>query len=397
MKEYKEIARFTANFRAKIGWIARLPTVPMASDITPAIAPGRLAIPVEKRYLRVMTEDERNTMRAEFLREAAAGIIGQPWHWFSYHMCFLPPHPLVRSIVEACIDCEAKLPGLGRQLIRDIGLIGGIDHHEPHYDQLMQKLAEILVLRQLLALPWPEGTTFEHEPAVSADGKRPELKVDTPGQTYLFEVKAPSLLAHQRQRGANDVQAPVRVFPRELLDRVAGEGGLTLPRDNPVKDFLIDTEAKFAPFKAGGPVIAVLVIVWDDFIYEPITVLTQERCGLLTDNSYHQTEGGQAVTFPSIDAVVLVRHLMYFKMAAADEPLLERGHALDFGDDGALPNVVIPAPGGQQLPAFIQKGLRALPLDDPMLARAAEYRPVEMVFWTNIDRSKDEEPALPAG
>lgn len=331
-------------------------------------------------------------MQSELLREAAVGIIGQPWHWFSYHMCFLPPHPFAQSIIDACVDCEARLPGLGRQLIRDIGLIGGIGHHEPHYDQLMQKLAEILVLRQLLALPWPEGTTFEHEPALSADGKRPELKVQTPGQTYLFEVKAPSLLAHQRQRAANDLQAPVRLFPREMLGQLAGAGGLTLPRDNPVKDFLIDTEAKFAPFKAAGPVISVLVIVWDDFIYEPITVLTQERCGLLTDNSYHQTEKGKAITFPSIDAVVLIRHLMYFKNAAADEPLLERGHAFDFGDNDALPNVFVPVTGGQAVPDFIQKGLRAFPLDDPLLARAAEYRPVEMVFWINLDASDVGEP-----
>ena len=165
------------------------------------------------------------------------------------------------------------MSGLGRQLIRDLGAIGGIDRHEPHYDQLMQKLAEILVLRQLLALSWPGGTTFEHEPALTRHGKRPELKVVTPEHVYLFEVKTPSLTAHARNRAKNDLQAPARMFERDILDRLAGEGGLTLPRDNPVKDFLIDAELKFAPFKAATRATSLLVIVWDDHIYEPITVL----------------------------------------------------------------------------------------------------------------------------
>lgn len=328
-----------------------------------------------------MTEDERRTAWLALLRELGAGVTGQPWHWFAYHLRLLPPHPFARSIVNAVVDCEEKVPGIGHSLIADLGRIGGIDHHEPHYDQLMQKLAEILVLRQLLILDWPEGTTFEHEPAAFAGGKRPELKVNAPGQTYLFEVKTPSLLAHARQRGENEVQAAVRMFDRDMLDRLAGDGGVTLPRDNPVKDFLIDAESKFAPFKAQGPAIAVLIIVWDDFIYEPISVLTQPQCGLLTEASYYRTPEDTPVMFPAIDAVIAVRHLMYFKRAAADDPLVERTHAFDFGGDGDLPNVVILVPGGQEIPELILQGLRALAVDNPMVAMAAEYRPIEMVFW----------------
>ena len=96
-------------------------------------------------------------------------------------------------------------PASGSLRIADLGRIGGIDRHEPHYDQLMQKLAEIIAFRQLLILDWPEGTTFEHEPAAIAGGKRPELKVNAPGQTYLFEIKTPSPLAHARQRNEMDV------------------------------------------------------------------------------------------------------------------------------------------------------------------------------------------------
>lgn len=175
------------------------------------------------------------------------------------------------------------------------------------------------------------------------------------------------------------------MFERDILDRLAGEGGLTLPRDNPVKDFLIDAEAKFAPFKAATRATSLLVIVWDDHIYEPITVLTQEQCGLLTPSSYYIDARGGPVTFPDIDAVVLIRHLMYFKHAAGDVPLVERAHAFDFGDERALPNVFLPLPGGAQVPEFIRNGLRARPLDDRWLQHAAEYRPLEMVLWLDLD------------
>jgi hypothetical protein len=332
-----------------------------------------------------MDVEKRKRLRVELLREAATGIMGQPWHWFGYHFQRLPPHPFARSFIDAAVECEGHIPGLGRDLIRDLGAIGGIDHHEPHYDQLMQKLAEILVLRQLVGLPWPAGTTFEHEPALTLQGKRPEIKAQTPDHTYLFEVKTPSLTSHARNRAENNLQAPARMFQREMLDRLAGEGGLTLPRDNPVKDFLIDADAKFAPFKAAGAATSLLVIVWDDHIYEPITVLTQEQCGLLTPNSYHVDANGAPIGFPNIDGVVLIRHLMYFRNAAGDVPLVERRHAFDFGDEGALPNVFVPVPGGASIPEFIRDGLRARPLDDPFLQRAAEYRPVEMVFWLDLN------------
>jgi len=283
--------------------------------------------------------------------------------------------------VDACTDCEERIPGLGSQFIKDLAGIGGLERHKPHYDQLMQKLAELLVLRQLLMLPWPEGTTFEHEPAAIPNGKRPELRVVTAERAYLFEVKTPSLLEHIENRNRNDLQAPGRALPQNHLQTLAAAGGLTLPRDNPVKDFLVDSEKKFGQFKAVSEHTSVLVIVWDDFIYEPITVLTHAQCGLLTPNSYFRDDAGAAVQFPSINAVVLVRHLNYIQDAAADRPLADRAHALDFGGHDALPNVLIPLAGGADVPPWIREGLRALPLDAPFCQAAAEYHPQDVVFW----------------
>lgn len=319
----------------------------------------------------------------DLFEEATLSIGGarNGWHWFSYHFSFIPPRPFGRSIIDACADCEKALPGLGVQFIKDIASICGKEKHEPHYDQLMQKLAELLVLRKLLTLDWPEGTTFQHEPAVSAAGKRPELRVVTPDASFLFEVKAPSLIEHKRARHANMHQVPGRVLPKAQIEALIGNGGLTLPRDNPVKDFLCDADTKFAQFKAVQTETAVLVIVWDDFIYEPITVLKHEECGLLTANSYLKDATGAAIQFAHVDAVIVVRHLTYFDLAASERPLLERAHALDFGDEHALPNVFIPIGEADLVPDVVRRGLRAISWDDPLLQRAAEYLPTDYIVW----------------
>jgi hypothetical protein len=303
------------------------------------------------------------------------------WHWFAYHFSRLPLHPMAKSIIDACADCEAKLPGLGSQFLTDLASISGREKHLPDFEQLIQKLGELLVLRQLLMISWPDGTTFQHEPAVAAKGKRPELRVTTPERSFLFEVKTPSLLAHLENRRTNPYQVPGRALPQDKLATLVADSGLTLPRDNPVKDFLLDAEKKFAQFKAVQDETSVLVIVWDDCIYEPITVLKHAQCGLLTPNSYWKDAAGLAVQYPHIDAVVLVRHLDYLYRAAGDQALEERAHALDFGDEHALPNVFIANGSPDLVPQEIRRALRAVDWDDPALQRAADYRAKDLTIW----------------
>lgn len=327
---------------------------------------------------------DRQSLLRQLFRTTKPAIQARPWHWFQFHFAFRHPRPFARSIISAAADLEQLLTGLGQQLLNDLVSIGGREKHRPDYDTLIQKLAEMLVLRQLLRLPWPEGTTFTHEPAGTPQGKRPELLVKTSGMSYVFEVKAPSLLAHQHARGTNSLQLPGRMFPLEMVGRLTetmGDGSTTFARDNPVKDFLLSAEEKFRPFKAKGPCRSYLVIVWDDHIYEPITSLVHERCGLLTPNSFAHDKEGQPLAFPSIDAVIIIRHLLYFNLAAAEHDLRERAHAFDFGGPHSLPNVFVTMPGSQIGPAFIPDGLRALEWDRPPLQHFADYRPQELIMW----------------
>jgi hypothetical protein len=205
-------------------------------------------------------------------------LFGSPvfedWHWFRYHFekkLRGDPEPFAEAIVEACLDCESAMPGYASRTLRVLGSISGREKDERDYDQLLQLLAEVLIVRQLVTSSWGHAARFEFD-ASPADGKtNVELTIQTARRTIGIEVKAPALLQHQRVRRTRKVQAVSRGVPLGQVHALAGEPSeLTLPRDNPVKDFLMSAESKFAEFKREQPgFVGALVIVWDDFIYEP--------------------------------------------------------------------------------------------------------------------------------
>ncbi|MEI2403513.1 hypothetical protein V8V80_11520 [Niallia taxi] len=52
----------------------------------------------------------------------------------------------------------------------------------------------------------------------------------------------------------------------------------------------------------------ILVIVWDDFINEVISTLSNPNAGLLSQNSFY-TESN----FSNIDGVIVLRHLLHLR------------------------------------------------------------------------------------
>ena len=153
-----------------------------------------------------------------------------------------------------------------------------------------------------------------------------------------------------------------------------------MPRDYPVRDFLIDAVRKFADFR-DETTGCLLVIVWDDFIYEPISMLVNKELGLLNANSFERTENGEARSYANIDMVVAVRHLNYFVSGSREEPLEDRVSAMDFGEGQALPNVSFDVSRPVLIPSHVLHRLRAYPHDDPGLATMAEYNVTDMAFW----------------
>jgi hypothetical protein len=331
--------------------------------------------------------DKANPLsRPEICKVILQSQLFQHWHWFRYHFgtvnCPELEHPLAKSIIDALLLCDAAMPGFAQQFIDSFAAIGGKEKFEPHYEQLLQRLAELHVVRQVVSFDWPSGTQFRSEPTAQGSKKNPEITVHEGKQIYGIEVKAPALLGHIRNRSANATQLPARVFSADTVTSIAGIGEKpTLPRDNPVKDFLISADDKFRSFKKQDPhFIGVLVIVWDDFIYEPISSLLHNHAGLLTPQTFYRDEAGTPITFPHVDGVFVIRHLHQLMRATRDEDLIDDcEHPLDFGIDGVFPfKAFIANPFGTPVPDILVRCLQGYP---PRPEMGAEYIPKDLVWW----------------
>jgi hypothetical protein len=308
------------------------------------------------------------------------------WHWFRWHFEHYlrekREHPLTRSIVDACLRCEDKLPGFAVEFIDRMATISGREKHPSDWEQLLQSLAELLVIDQALGHPWPSAPTFAWEPVSGTSKKNPELEVATGTWRLGIEVKAPALFKHMYERAKNGLQLLSRIPPEVIPQLAAQVAGVTYPRDNPVKDFLLSADSKFASFKASDArYIGLLVIVWDDFINEPISALAQPDSGLFTDNSFAKDPAGSPLRFANVDGVVIVRHLHQLVHACSGQPFEDQcRHALDYGREREFPfKAYVANPNAATaVPEEVLDCFQALP-PHPMMG--AEYVPSEVVWW----------------
>lgn len=349
----------------------------MSKDLDGYLTDPRLALMIDRKHRGDIAPD----VRAMFLY--ATDRIGcDKWHWLQYYFAHLPPHETALEIAFVAANIEICMPGVGQGFIDDIASLAGKEKYQPHYEQILQRFAEMLVIERILGAGWPADAAFAYEPK-GRSGKRPEMSVTVGEDRYLFEVKAPALLEHVRARSRPNTQIPARgVFHPDMFKHFAEGGPVLRPRDNPVKDFLASADVKFADFDHVSG-CNILVIVWDDFIYEPISALVHPQNGLLTQASFHRDEMDEAITFPNVDAVVAIRHLTYFYNALAERPLPDRAGAFDFGGANDLPNVLFPTPWGRPVPGFVAEGLRALDYRSSILENVADYQPKDLVWWVS--------------
>lgn len=320
----------------------------------------------------------------ELLSHIYGSDIFKKWHWFNYHFKICRnggSHPFAWSIVRACIECEQYLPGFSRSMVDAIASISGREKDRRQYEQLLQRLAELLIIRHVVRHPWPFAAKFRYEPTAGVSKMNPELVVEGGPFAFGIEVKAPSLLDHIDKRSQNPTQLPSRA-PRDFRSAMPNASqGVTLPRDNPVKDFLSSSDAKFSAFKSVDPAFrSVLVIVWDDFIYEPISSLLHEQSGIFTPNSFAKDAHGVPLAFTNVDGVILVRHLHQFINASADRPLIDSCcDALEYGRDGEFPpKAFVANPNGKGLPEYVVQCMQAY---TPSPEMGAEYIPSDVVWW----------------
>lgn len=367
---------YTARMRLMSGLLSG------SEPVRPCLARGSLGLPVGRVHRLGRLDDVAHTEHdwQPLLERLRSGPMFQSWHWLQYN--FSPGHDrepyFARVTLDALLTCDEAMPGYADDMLGRLERIGGREKDLGDYEQIRQWLGELLVVHHFVSYPWPVLVTFDHEPVGAGSKLNPEMTVNGEDFRLGIEVKTPDLRKLVGQRGTADWQLLARM--PGLKDAMSGE--VALPRDNPVKDFLRSADSKFAGFRDGDPDFrSVLVIVWDDFINEPISALLSPSSGLLTSNSFDKLPDGSRRSYSNVDAVVLLRHQHQFIEGMANRaPLDDRDHFLDYGSPGAFPfNSLVACPDGQPLDERLRKAMHAIP-SHPMLG--AEYIPAESVIWT---------------
>ncbi|MCF8010746.1 MAG: hypothetical protein K9L17_05530 [Clostridiales bacterium] len=318
--------------------------------------------------------------KQEIIHQILSSNICKEWHWFKYHFDFYKSgleHPFARAIIEALYNIELRINGVAKVLIDRIASINGKEKYLPHYEQLLQICSEIYVLNQAVNYFTQQEVEFLYEPSLGVSNKNPEFIIKNNNYSVGIEVKQPSLINHMQQRNQNPYQIATRAMGKK--DIFQG-GKVTLPRDNPVKDFLISADEKFSSFKKTNNFFGVLFIIWDDFIYEPISALIGKPYGLFLEGSFAKDKNGHKLDFENVDAVFIDRQLTQFLNAAADRPLLYgKSHAMDYGSEKDFPfKVKLQNPRGSDIPREI---MNCYHIVDWAPELGAEYNPNDFIFW----------------
>jgi hypothetical protein len=117
----------------------------------------------------------------------------EKWHWFRWHFERTlrgSEHPLCKAFVDACMDCERIIPGFAEGMADRMTSISGKEKFVPHFEQLLQLLAEIHVIRQLLTFDWGPRAKFQWEPKPPLSKKNPELVIELPQLAHGSRPKA---------------------------------------------------------------------------------------------------------------------------------------------------------------------------------------------------------------
>ena len=326
--------------------------------------------------------------RNEIIRAFLESDLMKKWHWFSYHFQFYlsgREHYFAKSIVDAIFNIDGVAHDFAPLMIERLASISGKEHFQPHYEQLMQLCAELYVFNRVVSYFHDEDVAIVHEPTSLLSAKNPEFVVKYGDVSFGVEVKSPSLLNHMNHRYGNPAQISTRIpgFLQIVKNNFDGDA-ITYPRDNPIKDFLLSADAKFAGFKdENKKIISLLFILWDDAVYEPISALLGQPSGLFLENSFAKDKNGNVIRFKNIDAVIVDGHLSNIMNAAGDRPLLDtKKHAMDYGARDEPPyKVVIPCPDSHiKLPEAIVDCFQLQNLSPKL---GAEYIPSDFIMWLN--------------
>ena len=145
--------------------------------------------------------------------------------------------------LNVLLRCDEAMPGFAVEMLDRVSSFGGQDRNHDDYQSILQWMAELVAAHHFVTWPWAAGATFEHEPTTTKGGSDPEFIAASGAWRLGVEVKCPDLRRHQEERRRNDRQLLAR-FNQPIVDM--SSGGVTLPHDNPIKDYLHHCEKKLA-------------------------------------------------------------------------------------------------------------------------------------------------------
>jgi hypothetical protein len=252
-------------------------------------------------------------------------------HFLEYH--FNNVTHFAQDFMDFMLTLEKLHPGTAEGIIKRIGSIRGKEIKK--YEQIIQALCELVIAKKFIdCFPSEEGFKFHWEPVDSKE-KNPEFMIIGKDWRILVEVKAPSLFDYNEKNKGASSQVVGRLGPmKDVMEGIDGKGNVALPLDNKVKDYLESAESKFSSFNdIDVPTYGILFICWGERMFEAITPLSNEGCGLLGENSFHKNKKtGQIIKFPSVSGVIVTQHQHFLQLILAERFQHESGGSLDYGE-----------------------------------------------------------------
>ena len=137
------------------------------------------------------------------------------WHYFKYHFSSYHPklaeNPIAKSIIESCYHCEKQMKGYASNFIKKLCSFSNKEKYIPHFDQILQHLAELLIVSHL-SNSLDDSWLFTEEPTIGNSKKNPEIQIIKDEVKILVEVKSPKFTEYQKIRFDANVQIAGR-FP----------------------------------------------------------------------------------------------------------------------------------------------------------------------------------------
>ena len=323
-----------------------------------------------------MTHKNFRAMRKEI--DAAIGG-GEGRHFLDFH--FANHNEFAQEFIELMCVLEDLCPGAGCATVKRVSSLHGEDRAT--YDQIVQALCELVIGKRFIeAFPADEGFKLHWEPTDMGKAN-PEFMLEGPEWRVLVEVKCPSLheYATKNRMAAHQLAARLPGV-KDVISNISGTEP-ALPLDNKLKDFLVSAERKFSSFgEVSIPTYGLLVVCWTERMFEAVSPLSNEGCGLLTSASFYRKDE-KVVQFPHVSGVITTQQQSFLNRALAGHRPSHLASDLDYGSfwEPNTPANPVFSPNEfakWQLPQEIIDALEAVMVGEHLDPIAG---PIDFVMW----------------